>query len=72
MEPSSRIVQPRGDGHWEVKAPRVTGTMPVLLGQAVFELGWTLMADSSNDPIGFHLAKLLDQHLLRNHGNRGE
>jgi hypothetical protein len=29
-----------------------------------------MMNDSSDDPIGFHLAKLLDEHLLRNRGNR--
>ena len=28
------------------------------------------MDDSSDDPIGFHLAKLLDEHFLRNRGNR--
>ena len=29
-----------------------------------------MMDDSSHDPIGFHPAKLLDEHLLRNFGNR--
>ena len=28
------------------------------------------MDDSSDDPISFHLAKLLDEHFLRNRGNR--
>jgi len=27
-----------------------------------------MMNDSSHDSIGFHLAKLLDEHLLRNRG----
>src|ERR1700692_3776792 len=32
--------------------------------------GWNLMMDdASHDPIGFHLAKLLNEHLLRNRGN---
>ena len=29
-----------------------------------------MMDDSLDDPIGFHLAKLLDEHLLRDRGNR--
>jgi len=29
-----------------------------------------MMDDSSNDPIALHLAKLLDEHLLRDRGNR--
>src|SRR5712664_3494148 len=41
------------------------------LRQAILDLGWNLMMDdSSDDPIGFHLAKLLDEHFLRNRGNR--
>ena len=29
-----------------------------------------MMDDSSDDPIGFHLAKLLDEHFLRNRWDR--
>ena len=39
--------------------------------QAIFDLGWNLMMDdATDDPIGFHLAQLLDQHLLRNRRDR--
>ena len=41
------------------------------VGQAVFDLGRDLMMnDAANDPVGFHLAKLLDQHLLRDRRDR--
>jgi hypothetical protein len=42
-----------------------------LTSRSISDLGWNLvMDDSSDDPIGFHLAKLLDKHLLGNCGNR--
>src|SRR3546814_7232567 len=39
--------------------------------EAVFHLGWHLiMDDPAHDTVLLHLAQLLDQHLLRDGGNR--
>src|SRR3546814_19484760 len=39
--------------------------------EAVFHLGWHLiMDDPAHDTVFLHLAQLLDQHLLRDGGNR--
>jgi hypothetical protein len=41
------------------------------IGQRVFDLGRHLRVDDPpHHPVVFHLAKLLDQHLLGNRGNR--
>src|SRR5689334_9862327 len=41
------------------------------LRQAVLNLGWNLVVDgAADDSVGFHLAKLLDEHLLGNGRDR--